>query len=76
MVVDYRALNKITVKNRYPLETDLPRIDDLFDQLFGAQYFSCLDAASGFHNHRFAIAFPAPAGTCMEASTLSNGQHC
>ena len=43
MVVDYRALNK--VKNRYPL----PRIDDLFDKLFGAKYFSCLDAASGFH---------------------------
>ena len=40
MVVDYRALNKITIKNRYPL----PRIDDLFDKLFGAQYFSCLDA--------------------------------
>ena len=45
MVVGYRALNKITVKNRYPL----PCIDDLFDKLFGAQYFSCLDAASGFH---------------------------
>ena len=50
MVVDYMvdymvAVNKITVKNRYPL----PRIDDLFDKLFGAQYFSCLDAASGFH---------------------------
>ena len=45
MVVDYRALNKITVKNRYPL----PRIDDLFDRLFGAKYFSLLDAASGFH---------------------------
>ena len=45
MVVDYRALNKITVKNRYPM----PRIDDLFDKLFGAQYFSSLDAASGFH---------------------------
>ena len=36
---------KITVKNRYPL----PRIDDFFDKLFGAQYLSCLDAASGFH---------------------------
>ena len=45
MVVDYRSLNKITVKNRYPL----PRIDDLFDKLFSAQYFSCLSAASGFH---------------------------
>ena len=44
-VVDYRALNKITVKNRYPL----PGISDLFDKLFGAKYFSCLDAASGFH---------------------------
>ena len=43
MVVDYRALNKI--KNRYPL----PWIDDLFDKLFGAQYFSCLDAASELH---------------------------
>ena len=39
MVVDYTALNKMTVTNRYPL----PRIDDLFDKLFGAQYFSCLD---------------------------------
>ena len=42
MVIDYRALNKVTVKNRYPL----PRIDDLFDQLHGAQVFpawiSCL----------------------------------
>ena len=45
MVVDYTALNKMTVTIRYPL----PRIDDLFDKLFGAQYFSCLDAASGFH---------------------------
>ena len=45
MVVDYRALNKLTVKNRYPL----PRIDDLFDKLHGAQCFTSLDAASGFH---------------------------
>jgi len=45
MVVDYRALKKITVKNRYPL----PRIDDLFDKLFEAQYCSCLDTAFGFH---------------------------
>jgi hypothetical protein len=45
MVIDYRALNKLTVKNRYPL----PNIDDLFDKLHGAKYFSSLDAASGFH---------------------------
>ena len=34
MVIDYRALNKLTIKNRYPL----PRIDDLFDKLQGSQY--------------------------------------
>lgn len=39
------GLSTRTVKNRYPL----PCIDDLIDKLFGAQYFSCLDAASGFH---------------------------
>ena len=38
MVVDYRALNKITVKHCYPL----PCMDDIFDKLFGAQYFLCL----------------------------------
>nr|GFC54908.1 putative reverse transcriptase domain-containing protein [Tanacetum cinerariifolium] len=37
MCVDYRELNKLTIKNRYPL----PRIDDLFDQLQGSRYFSC-----------------------------------
>ncbi|GJW68729.1 putative reverse transcriptase domain-containing protein [Tanacetum coccineum] len=36
MYIDYRELNKLTIKNRYPL----PRIDDLFDQLQGSQYFS------------------------------------
>jgi hypothetical protein len=36
MCVDYRALNEVTIKNKYPL----PRIDDLFDQLKGAKYLS------------------------------------
>ena len=45
MVVDYRALNNLTVKNWFPL----PRIDDLFDALHGANCFTSLDAASGFH---------------------------
>jgi Reverse transcriptase (RNA-dependent DNA polymerase)/RNase H-like domain found in reverse transcriptase/Aspartyl protease len=43
--IDYRAINKITVKNKYPL----PRIDDLLDKLSGAKYFSSLDLQTGFH---------------------------
>ena len=45
MCIDYRALNQLTIKNRYPL----PRIDDLFDCLQGAKFFTSLDLAQGYH---------------------------
>ncbi|GJU37908.1 putative reverse transcriptase domain-containing protein [Tanacetum coccineum] len=46
--IDYSELNKLTVKNRYPL----PRIHDLFDQLQGSQFFSKIDLRSGYHQLR------------------------
>ncbi|GJV86775.1 putative reverse transcriptase domain-containing protein [Tanacetum coccineum] len=48
MCIDYRELNKLTVKNRYPL----PRIDDLFDQLQGSSVYSKIDLRPGYHQLR------------------------
>ncbi|GKD19998.1 putative reverse transcriptase domain-containing protein [Tanacetum coccineum] len=48
MCIDYLELNKLTIKNRYPL----PRIDNLFDQLQGSRYFLKIDLRSGYHQLR------------------------
>jgi hypothetical protein len=48
MCVDYRSLNDVTVKNKYPL----PRIEDLFDKMRGARVFSKIDLRSGYHQMR------------------------
>ncbi|MCO5567952.1 hypothetical protein L7F22_021648 [Adiantum nelumboides] len=48
MCVDYRGLNSVTIKNKYPL----PRVDELFDQLQGACYFMKIDLRSGYHQVR------------------------
>ncbi|GKA16081.1 putative reverse transcriptase domain-containing protein [Tanacetum coccineum] len=48
MYIDYKELNKLTIKNRY----SLPKIDGLFDQLQGSEYFSKIDLRSGYHQLR------------------------
>ena len=48
LCIDYRQLNRVTIKNRYPL----PRIDDLFDQLRGVRVYTMIDLRTGYHQLR------------------------
>ena len=48
LCIDYQKLNRVMIKNRYPL----PRIDDLFDQLRGARIYSKIDLRTGYHRLR------------------------
>lgn len=76
MVIDYRALNKLTVKNRYPM----PRIDDALDQLQGTVVFSSLDLMSGYHQIRISdedvpkTAFRTPEGGHSSGGSCHSAQ--
>jgi hypothetical protein len=61
LCIDYRSLNEVTIKNKYPL----PRIEDLFDQMIGAKVFSKIDLRSRYHKLKIRMEdIPKTASTC------------
>jgi hypothetical protein len=78
MCVDYRPLNVVTVKNKYPL----PRIDILFDQFSGACYFSKIDLRLGYHQIKIhqedipKMAFSMSTPSCPLASPMHRRVSC
>ena len=68
MCVDYRALNKITVKNKYPL----PRINELLDRLTHACYFSKIDLWMGYHQSQGRTFQNQHSGCAMDTTSFSS----
>ena len=69
LCIDYRLLNQVTIKNRYPL----PRIDDLFDQLKTTTVFSKIDLRSGYHQLRIKEGDAGSASKCCRRAGRVHG---
>ncbi|GJZ88448.1 putative reverse transcriptase domain-containing protein [Tanacetum coccineum] len=71
MCINYQELNKLTVKNRYPL----PRIDDLFDQLQGSSIYSKIDLRSGYHQLSITLRQDFPKTDLTNSDKIEHEEH-